>query len=136
MSHLGNSLFNWLLNPRKLLLTDAVGGATTAFATFFLLAGERIKTGMPVELLYAMAMAATSFVCFDVVALLRHIKPAIALRTIACANLTYCILVAVALYVHRSSVTSLGLAYFCIEIPLVATLAVWELKVSASRASS
>jgi len=125
-----------LLNPRKLLLVDAFGAALTAFATVYLLAEERIRTGMPVGLLYTMAIVAACFVCFDLVAFRRRYDPAIPLHFIACANLSYCILVAASLYVYRASVTSLGLAYFCIEIPIVISLAVLEWNIASRQAFS
>jgi hypothetical protein len=123
-----------LLKPRALLLIDAVGAAVTTIANVFLLAGQRIDVGLPVEVLYAMAFYAACLVCFDVVALGRRIDPAIALRIIACANLGYCIIVIVALYVYRTSVTRLGFAYFGIEIPILVAIAGWEWTVASRRA--
>lgn len=43
-------------NARSVLLVDAVGATVTALATILLLAGERIRTGMPPEFLYAMGL--------------------------------------------------------------------------------
>ncbi len=120
-----------LLNPRTLLLFDAVGAAMTSIATFYLLAGERIKTGMPIGLLNGMAILAACFVCFDLLSLRLRIAPAIALRIIAIANLVYCTLVMVSLYQHQSSVTIVGVAYFCIEVPLVVALSVLEWTVAS-----
>jgi hypothetical protein len=119
-------------NPRFVLLFDAVGATATAFATIFLLAQERIRTGIPAEYLYAMGLAAACFACFDAASLWLHWNSSVSLRIIACANLVYCGLAFVCLYSHRTSLTSLGLAYFCIEIPIVAALAIWEWRIARS----
>ncbi len=58
------------IHPRTLLQLDAFGAGLTALTTFFLLAGERINTGLPSESLVAMSVVAASFLCFDIVALL------------------------------------------------------------------
>ena len=115
-----------ILKPRTLLIVDALGAAITSAATFYLLAGQHIETGLPIGLLNAMAIVAACFACFDVVAIIRCTAPAIPLRIIALANFSYCILVFVSLCIYRNSVSYLGLAYFCIEISIVASLAVWE----------
>ena len=125
-SNIPHKLRYFLLNQQKLLLVDAVGAAVTAFANFFLLGAELIKTGMPVGLLHSMAIVAACFVCFDLVAFNRCVDPATALRIVACLNLSYCIFVIASLYVHRSVVTRLGFTYFCIEIAIVISLAAWE----------
>jgi hypothetical protein len=115
-----------LLNPRALLLFDAIGAALTSIATAYLLAGQRIRTGLPLGLLYGMTIVAACFVCFDLLALRLRFAPAFALQIIGLANLAYCLFVIVSLYQFRDSATILGVAYFCIEISLVVTLAVWE----------
>ncbi len=48
-SNIPHKLRYFLLNQQKLLLVDAVGAAVTAFANFFLLAAELIKTGSSAE---------------------------------------------------------------------------------------
>ncbi len=123
-----------LLNPRMLLLIDAGGAAVTSVATFYLLAGQRIETGLPAGLLYAMAFVAACFACFDITALVvRRIDPAIPLRIIACANFSYCILVFVSVCAHRTTVTYLGVVYFCTETLIVLSLAAWEWIVASRR---
>jgi hypothetical protein len=126
----------FLLSPQKLLLVDAVGAAVTAFATYFLLAAERLETGIPTWLLQLLAIVALSFVSFDVVALNRRIDPAVSLRVIAGLNLSYCMIVLASLYVCRRVVTELGWAYFCVEIIIVISLATLELKLAAQAVAS
>jgi hypothetical protein len=118
-----------------LLLFDAVGAAVTSIATACLLAGQRIRTGLPVELLYGMAIVAACFACFDLLAFRLRLAPTFALRIIASANLGYCLFVLVSLFQYWGSATLIGIAYFCIEILLVVALAVWEWAVASRNES-
>lgn len=122
------NLTNLLQSPRRLLLLDAVGALVTALATTLILAPERVRSGLPSELLYVMGAVAGCFACFDVVALHFRLDPSITLRIVACANLSYCAGAAASLYVYHARVTNLGFMYFFIEIPMVVCLAVWEWK--------
>ncbi len=124
-----------LRNPRTLLLCDAVGAAATACATWFLLAGGLLQTGIPVGFLYSMAVVAGVFVLFDVMAYRGYPDAVFALRAIACLNIGYCVFVMTTLLLFRGAVSPLGLGYFFIEIVIVVPLAIWELTV-ASRAAS
>jgi hypothetical protein len=115
-----------LQNPRALLLFDAFGAVLTSIATAHLLAGQRIVTGIPSGILYGLAITAACFACFDLIALSLRLSPAFALRLIASANVAYCVLVLASQYYYRSSATNLGVAYFCMEISIVLSLAVWQ----------
>lgn len=115
-----------LQDPRSLLFLDGVGATMTAIATAYLLAGQRIETGLPIGILYTMAFVALCFGGFDFCVLYGRTEPGIGLRAIAVANLCYCLVTMLFLYLFRSSVTGLGFAYFCIEIPIVVSLAIWE----------
>jgi hypothetical protein len=46
------------------------------------------------------------------------------------ANGSYCVFAVAALWVHRSTVTGLGLLYFCLEIPVIAFIAAWEWRIA------
>lgn len=127
------SQVNLKTNPRFVLLVDAIGATFTALATIFLLAGEMIRTGLPTEFLYAMGVCAACFACFDLAAIWLRLNPAVALGIIACANVSYCVVVEISLWVYRSSLTSLGLWYFCIEFLIVVTFAVWEWRIATRR---
>jgi hypothetical protein len=125
-----------LLQPRKLLLLDAAGAGVTAWATYFLLAAERLSTGLPAGLLVSLAIVAACFACYDLVAFFCGFDPAISLRVIACLNVSYCVVVMVALYKYRDQATSLGFAYFFTETALVVSLASWEWMIASRPASS
>jgi len=53
------------------------------------------------------------------------------LKIIAFANLGYCVLTFSMLFFHQSELTILGIAYFLIEIIIVAGLAFFEFKIAA-----
>ena len=116
--------------PRQVLILDLMGAIVTSLATIFLLASERLPTGLPTWLLYLMALVAIGFVCFDAAAFALFYNLAIALATIAYLNLSYCVTVVFILCVYRRDVTELGFFCFCIEIAIVLPLAAWEWKIS------
>ncbi|XZE33458.1 hypothetical protein SH501x_004242 [Pirellulaceae bacterium SH501] len=109
-----------------MLILDAMGAAATSFATHFLLASERVRTGLPTGTLTVLALAALSFAIFDLVSLAIARSLAIPLRWIACCNLTYCLLTLALVVLHRNTVTPLGLVYFFSEIAIIVPLACWE----------
>lgn len=79
-------LFALFHRPRGLLLLDAVGALNTSLATYFLLAAERWKTGLPTGILTAMALAALGFAIWDVVSILGVIEARVGLRVISGAT--------------------------------------------------
>jgi len=120
----------FIQKPRSVLLLDLFGAIATSLATSFLLASERLPTGLPTWLLYSMALVAAGFACFDAAAITLSFDVSIALARIAVLNLSYCIAVLIALWVYRQDVTELGFVYFCIEICIVLPLAAWEWTIS------
>lgn len=119
-----------LMNPRSLLVFDAIGAALTGLATGLLLASERVRTGLPTELLYALSIVAFGFMGYDLVSYCFSKDAAKSLRIIALLNLAYCAVVVVSLVAYRSQVTGMGLIYFRVESVIVFALAIWELRVS------
>ena len=129
------TLHEFVQKPRRLLLLDFMGAIATSLATMFLLASfllasERLPTGLPTWLLYLMALVAAGLACFDIAAITLSLDVAIALGIIAVLNLSYCIAVLIVLWVYRRDVTELGFVYFCIEIAIVLPLAAWEWTIS------
>jgi hypothetical protein len=109
-----------------MLLVDACGAVATAMATYFLLASERLRTGLPPAVLTGMAVAALAFAIFDIVCLLLKRNATDALRVIACCNLLYCGIAGVLLILFWKDVTALGLVYFAVEIAIVVSISIWE----------
>ena len=126
-------MLGWFRNPKYLLLSDCVGACLTFFSTWFLLASEVLKTGLPVKLLMWMAAAALCFALFDFLAMVFSWNSSWSLRAISCSNAGYCLFVLLALFFHRYSVSVVGFFYFLIEIILVLLLARWEWLVASRR---
>lgn len=116
--------------PIVLLVVDLFGAMATSFTMLFLLASERLLTGLPSWLLYSMGLIALGFACIDAAAILRFFEASIALAAIAFLNLGYCVMMLIALFVYRASVTELCWVYCCVEIAIVIPLACWELKIA------
>lgn len=115
-----------LENPRRVLIIDLVGASVTSLLTILLLASGLVPTGLPVWLLYSMALTAGGFACFDIAAYFIVPNTKIALAAIAMLNLAYCIGVIVICAVFFQSITLLALLYFAIEIPIILAVASWE----------
>jgi len=124
------------LTPRHILVVDLSGAIATTLATVFLLASERLQTGLPSWLLYSMALVAFGFVCVDVAAIFQFLDAPVALATIAYLNVSYCLAVLLVLCVYRMHITKPCLVYFCFEIGIVIPLAWWEWSISRERYSS
>jgi hypothetical protein len=122
--------------PRGLLVLDAVGALNTSMATYFLLAAERWKTGLPTGILSWMALVALGFAIWDMVSILGFLKPRDGLRVISCCNLLYCLTVMALLVVFRSQITWGGWAYFGLEIAVIVPLAIWEWTVAGRESRS
>ena len=123
------------LKPRHILVVDLFGAIVTTLVTVFLLASERLQTGLPTWLLYSMALVAFGFVCFDVAAIFQFLDAPVALATIAYLNVSYCLAVLLVLCVYRMDITKPCLVYFCFEIGIVTPLAWWEWSISRRRYS-
>jgi hypothetical protein len=127
---IATTLLTLVRNPRWVLLLDAIGAALTATTAFLLLASQRMNTGLPTGLLVAMGVAAVGFALFDAAALCLRADSFRSLQAIAMANASYCVFAVATLWVHRSTVTGLGLLYFCVEIPVIAFIAAWEWRIA------
>jgi hypothetical protein len=112
--------------PWNILLLDLFGALVTSLATALLLASERVPTGVPSWILYAMAAIALGFACFDAVGLFLVSDPRIPLAVIAILNLIYCVASILICCVHASELTLIGTIYFSFEVVVVAALACWE----------
>ena len=122
-----------------MLALDAGGAALTAALTGLVLAPGHIETGLPGELLRALALTAGAFVTVDLGALgLAAARPAGApitlargLTAIAALNLAYVGLSAAACLTHAATLTRLGAVYVVLEALVIVPLAVVELRLAA-----
>ncbi|MDN5204529.1 hypothetical protein QQ008_24265 [Fulvivirgaceae bacterium BMA10] len=118
-------------NPRKLFLIDGFGAILSAiFLGIVLVQFERFF-GIPKQTLYFLAslpclFAIYDFYCFHKI----DDRLGISLKRIAVLNLIYCCLSIVLFIYHRHEIMLFGWVYIVVEIMVVYTLAVFELRVA------
>ena len=112
---------------------DALGAAVTAFSLFIVLRNYYTCFGMPEYMLTYLSLIALSFCMYSTACffLLKDNWTPF-LRAISIANLIYCILTIVLLYIYFQELTTLGLAYFIIEILIILTLLYVEWSVATA----
>lgn len=120
------------LKPRKLFLIDGFGAFLTAFSLFAILRTFNEYFGMPKTTLnflsiIALAFSVYSFCCFFLVNNNWHPF----LQAISIANLLYCCLTFGFVIYNYPRLTSLGVAYFLIEIVIICGLVYIEINVLA-----
>jgi hypothetical protein len=124
-------LFQQISNPKQLFLIDSQGALLSAFLLGVVLVHFEPLFGMPVNILYILALIAGIFFLYSFSCFLRQPEQwQPFLRGIAIANLSYCgLTLGLVLYLHQS-LTTLGILYFVFEIIIVTMLALKELKTS------
>lgn len=128
MSRLLARLFQ---NPRELLLVDACGALITSAAMALVAVAFASEFGLPRGALVPLSAVAAAFSAFSFVSHRAATDPRPRLRIIAAANLSYCAATIGLMFVHRATLTGLGLAYFAGEISLVCALAAVELRAAS-----
>ena len=116
-------------DPRKFFLVDGIGAVLSAFLLGVVLVRLQEYIGLPVNTLHYLAFAAVifafySFSCF----LFSGENWRILLRLIAITNLLYCLVTLGIIFYFFQRVTMLGWFYFIVEIAVVSTLALTELR--------
>lgn len=116
------------IDRNRIFLIDGVGAIVTATLLASVLAQLEGMFGIPRRAVYFLAAIA---VCFAIYSLALYFSGPESwppfLRAIPIANLGYCVLTLILLYVFRSEITALGIAYFAAEILVVTALACYEL---------
>ena len=123
----------FIKTPRTLFLVDALGAAVTAFSLFIVLRNYYTCFGMPKYILTYLSLIALSFCMYSTACffLLKDNWTPF-LRAISIANLIYCILTMVLLYINFQELTAHGLAYFTIEILIILALVYVEWSVATA----
>lgn len=121
------------IDPRRLFLIDGIGAIVSAVLLGIVLVKFHLFFGIPVQSLYFLAALPCFFAVFDFYCYFKKVKRiGVFLKVIALINISYCVLsIGLAVY-HNEEVTYLGWAYILVEIFIVATLAMIELKVANS----
>lgn len=115
------------LNPKKLFLIDFIGAIVSAISLGIILPKLQAYIGMPLNVLYLLAIIPVFFFIYSFYAYLyanTNWKPY--LRFIAIANFLYCCLTFCLLIFYKNEVTFLGVGYFILEIIIVILLAFVE----------
>ncbi len=115
----------------KILLLDCAGAILTFCLLVFVLPRFQSELGMPVRVLYFMALFPCLFVAYDLFSyFLFRSRWRQCLTGIAYANFMYCVVSAGMLVNHREQLTGLGWLYFVLEILVIGGIAKVELKVA------
>lgn len=122
------------VKAKTLFLIDGMGALLSAFLLWFVLAKSTELFGMPTKTLHllsalACVLALSSLLSFSLVK--RNHKAF--LKIIAFANLGYCCLTAALVYIFFKELTALGLLYFFVEITVILTLAIIELRTASKK---
>lgn len=111
---------------------DSIGAFLTALILFAVLRNFNPYFGMPQTILtlllaIAVCLCMYSAACF----LLLKEKWALYIRIISFANLLYCVLTVMLLFIYYHQLTALGLIYFLGETAIILLLAYIELRAAA-----
>lgn len=117
------------LSIRKIFLIDSIGALLSAVLLGLVFVYYQYLIGMPVHILRVLAGVAVLFMLYSFSCY--YINPVNAkarLRTIAIANLLYCVTTLILMGVYFDELTLLGFTYFILEILVITFLARFEFK--------
>jgi hypothetical protein len=112
-------------------MVDSFGAGLTAFFLFVVLKNFNAYVGMPPTILTYLSIIAASFCIYSIGCFLFLKDYWVSfIRAISIANLLYCILTLGLVIVHYPALTTIGTAYFLVEIVIICTLVYIELNVA------
>lgn len=120
------------LHPRRLLLIDAIGALLSALLLGVVLVQLQQMIGLPARDLYILGIVAFIFCIYSFACYLRvddNWSPYLVF--IAIANVIYCCITAGVVIYHHERVTGWGKLYFIIEIFIIISLAIIELRIAS-----
>ena len=126
------ALIKWAAQkPRTVFLLDAIGAATSAFLLGVVLVHFQSFFGIPINVLYILAVVPLGFVIYDIAVMVTQPeKYSFLLTGIAVLNISYCILSLSLIGMHWQSATVFGWLYIIGEIMIVMSLAIFQLNVA------
>ena len=122
---------------RKILLVDGIGALVSAFFLGVVLYRLEATFGMPCPALRTLTVPACFFACYSLLSFLfagenwRSF-----LRLIIIANVLYACLSVWLVIGHYAELSVLGLAYFCLELLVLAVLVFAEVKVLSEKGAA
>lgn len=117
------------LTPKGVFLLDGAGALLSVFLLSVILVRFESIFGMPSHALYVLALFPLAFLVYDIICYLTvKRRDALFIKIIAISNFTYCGISLVFVIGHFDSLTTIGHAYFFLEMVIVFVLALAELK--------
>ncbi len=118
-------------NPKKLFQIDGFGAIISATLLGIILIDLDYLFGIPKTSLYFLATLPCFFAVYDFYCYFKIDKKlGVFLKTIAVGNFVYCSLSIVLAVYHRKEITNLGWIYLWVEILIVFSLAIIELRIA------
>lgn len=119
------------INPKRLFLLDGLGALLSAFMLGVILVKFNAYIGMPLSILYFLAVLPCFFAVFDFCCYFKlSTKWSVFIMIIAVLNLIYCVISFGFLILHYPDLTTLGKSYFILELIILIILIFIELKVA------
>ena len=118
------------INPRKLILIDAIGAILSSIIIVFGLIYLDDILGMPKKILRLLAVIPLFYFIYSLFCYLKIEKLNNFLKIIALANLCYCLLTLTFVFYHFTKLTIFEILYFILEIIVLIILSIIELKTS------
>lgn len=129
-----NLIIYFTKNPRQLFLIDGLGALVSCIGLFLVMCFFANSFGLPKTALQVFLIVAIWLCCFSLTCFL-FIKKRISffLILIAVANFLYSALTIVLLFKNSSTITLIALIYFIIEIIIMVSVAIIELKTATGK---
>ena len=118
------------INARTIFLLDGIGAFGSVVLLGVILPAVQPWLGMPLYILHRLALWATGCMVYSLgcYRFADHSTPHWLIGTMT-LNTVYCVITASLLAVHHPSLTSLGIAYFIAEMPVIVGLVWFEFRV-------
>ena len=119
-----------MTQSKRIFLIDGAGALVSTLALGLVLPAFQSHIGMPSEILYGLAAAPALFLIYDL-SVVRWAKSGLApwLKGIIAGNTAYALASVILFVKHFDALTSLGLAYFVLELLVLAVLIAYEIKI-------
>lgn len=119
--------------PKTLFLIDGLGAALTTFFLFVVLSNLYAYFGIPKQVLNYLSLIGITLCIYAMTCFfLLKSNWAPFIRAMSIANLFYCVLTMVFMYIYFQELSTLGVIYFSVEIAIIVTLALLELNVATA----
>ena len=117
------------LQPKTIFLIDGMGALASAVLLGLILTRLETFFGLPKNVLYVLAGIALLLAVYSLSnAFMQQINPSRRLKLIAVANLLYCLLTVVLLFIFYPQLTIFDVFYFMGELLIILSLASLEMK--------